>query len=64
MPWNESWVMEERLRFVARSLEGEGVSDICRSFGISRKTRYRIFKRHKEHVGAYPPPNMPSPHAP
>jgi transposase InsO family protein/transposase-like protein len=49
MPWKESSVMEERLRFVARLLEGESMSDVCRSFGISRKTGYKIFKRYKEH---------------
>ena len=49
MPWRESSVMEERLRFVARLLEGEGMSDVCRSFGISRKTGYKIFNRYKEH---------------
>jgi transposase len=41
--------MEERLRFVARLLDGEGMSDVCRSFGISRKTGYKIFDRYKEH---------------
>ncbi len=41
--------MEERLRFVARLLEGEAMSDVCRSFGISRKTGYKIFNRYKEH---------------
>ena len=49
MPWKESSVMEERLRFVARLLDGEGMSDVCRSFGISRKTGYKIFNRYKEH---------------
>ena len=49
MPWKESSVMEERLRFVARLLEGEGMSEACRSFGISRKTGYKIFKRYKGH---------------
>ena len=37
--------MEERLRFVARLLDGEAMSDVCRSFGISRKTGYKIFNR-------------------
>jgi hypothetical protein len=36
MPWTETSVMEERLRFVARLLEGEPMSDVCRAFGISR----------------------------
>ncbi len=49
MPWKESSVMEERLRFVARLLDGEGMSYVCRSFGISRKTGYKIFNRYKEH---------------
>jgi hypothetical protein len=30
MPWKESSVMEERLRFVARLMEGEPMSDMCR----------------------------------
>ena len=38
MPWKETSVMEERLRFVARLLEGEAMSELCRGFGISRKT--------------------------
>ena len=48
MPWKESSVMEERLRFVARLLDGEGMSSVCREFGISRKTGYKIFNRYKE----------------
>jgi len=39
--------MEERLRFVARLLDGEGMSDVCRSFGISRKTGYKIYNRYR-----------------
>ena len=35
--------MEERLRLVARLLDGEGMSEVCRSFGISRKTGYNIY---------------------
>ena len=49
MPWKESSVMEERLRFVARLLDGEAMTDVCREFGISRKTGYKIFDRYKEH---------------
>ena len=49
MPWKESSVMEERLRFVARLLDGEAMTDVCRQFGISRKTGYKIFDRYKEH---------------
>ena len=49
MPWKESLVMEERLRFVARLLDGESMSYMCRQFGISRKTGYKIYNRYKEH---------------
>ena len=49
MPWKEWSVMDERLRFVARLLEGEAMAAVCREFGISRKTGYRIFDRYKEH---------------
>ena len=41
--------MDERLRFVGRLLDGEAMSDVCREFGISRKTGYKIFSRYKEH---------------
>ena len=49
MPWKASSVMDERLRFVARLLDGEAMTDVCREFGISRKTGYKIFDRYKEH---------------
>src|SRR5215472_3064256 len=48
MPWKASSVMEERLRFVARVLDGEAMTDVCRDFGISRKTGYKIFDRYRE----------------
>jgi len=41
--------MDERLRFVAQLLDGEAMSEVCRAFGISCKTGYKIFKRYKEH---------------
>lgn len=47
MPWKECSVMEERLRFVARVLDGETMTEVCREFGISRKTGYKIFDRYK-----------------
>ena len=49
MPWKASSVMEERLRFVARLLDGQAMTEVCREFGISRKTGYKIFDRYKEH---------------
>src|SRR5580692_7386485 len=49
MPWKESSVVDERLRFVAQLLDGEPMTEVCRAFGISRKTGYKIFDRYKEH---------------
>jgi transposase InsO family protein len=40
--------MEERLRFVARLLDGETMTDVCREFGVSRKTGYKIFNRYRD----------------
>ena len=40
--------MEERMRFVLRRLDGEPMSDLCREFGISRKTGYKIFERYEQ----------------
>ncbi len=48
MPWKVCSAMEERLRFVARLIEGEAMTDLCREFGISRKTGYKLFNRYKE----------------
>ena len=36
-------------KFVARLLDGEAMSEVCRTFGISRKAGYKIFERYKEH---------------
>ena len=48
MPWKECSVMDERLQFVARRLAGEPMADLCREFGISRKTGYKIFDRYQD----------------
>ena len=54
MPWKECHIMDERLRFVARLLEGEKMAPLCAEFGISRKTGYKIFDRYKDcGVGAF-----------
>jgi len=42
MPWKECSVMDERVKFVARRPGGEAMADLCREFGISRKTGYKI----------------------
>ena len=48
MPWKECDRMDERVRFVARLLDGEKMAPLCREFGIARKTGYKIFGRYKE----------------
>ncbi len=40
--------MDERMRFVARLLDGEKMAALCREFDISRKTGYKIFSRYKD----------------
>ncbi len=40
--------MDERVRFVGRLLDGESMSDVCRAFGISRKTGYKIWDRYRQ----------------
>ena len=45
MLWKKCSVMDERLQFVARRLAGEPMAELCREFGISRKTGYKIFDR-------------------
>jgi putative transposase len=49
MPWKECHVVYERLRFVARLLDGEKMTTVCAEFGISRKTGYKIFDRYKDY---------------
>ena len=48
MPWKECHVVDERLRFIARLLDGEKMAGLCREFGISRKTGYKIYARYKD----------------
>jgi len=40
--------MDERLKFIARLLDGEKMAPLCREFGISRKTGYKILTRYNE----------------
>lgn len=48
MAWKECRIMDERIKFVARLLEGEKMSLVCREFGITRRTDYKIYDRYKE----------------
>ena len=48
MPWRVSKVVNERMRFVVRLEDGERMTDLCREFGISRKTGYKILNRFRK----------------
>lgn len=47
MPWKECSIMDEKLKFVARYLDGEKIAPLCREFGISRVTGHKIIERYK-----------------
>jgi transposase len=40
--------MDERLKFIAQLLDGQKMAALCREFGISRKTGYKILKRYRD----------------
>jgi putative transposase len=42
MAWKVSNPMDEKMKFIAEILKGEdSFADLCRAFGISRKTGYK-----------------------
>jgi transposase InsO family protein len=47
MPWKESSSVTERMKFVSRLIDGERMTDLCREFGISRKTGHKIWNRYR-----------------
>jgi putative transposase len=49
MPWKECHVEDERLRFIARLLDGESMTALCAEFGISRKTGYKVQDRYQDY---------------
>ena len=50
LPWKETSVESERLQFIERHSAGEEtVSELCRKFGISRKTGYKLIGRYEIH---------------
>jgi transposase InsO family protein len=50
MPWKETNKVNERMQFVSRLESGERMSDLCREYGISRTTGYKV-KARFEHYG-------------
>mgnify|MGYP001172697119 CR=1 FL=1 len=48
MPWNRTDWMAERVKFIAAYLEYEACfADLCRDFGVSRKTGYKWVRRYE-----------------
>ena len=53
MSWRASGVLEERVRFAVEWESGEWtMSELCRHYGISRKTGYKILSRWQEQGAA------------
>lgn len=48
MPWKETSVMDERMKFIGRLLSGEKMAPLCKEFGISRVTGHKIWNRYQE----------------
>ncbi len=49
MPWIETCVMEERIKFVMDVLDGSySMTELCSYYGISRKTGYKWVDRHDQ----------------
>lgn len=48
MPWKETCTLDERLQFVVEYLKAVGeMSELCKEFGISRKTGYKWLARYE-----------------
>jgi transposase InsO family protein len=49
MPWKASTPVDLRMEFIERLNRGERVTDLCREYGIARKTGEKFQKRFREH---------------
>ena len=48
MPWHKTNPVNERLKFVAAAQRGDKtMTELCREYGISRKTGYKILSRYR-----------------
>ncbi|MGZ2368712.1 helix-turn-helix domain-containing protein [Ancylomarina sp. YFZ004] len=46
MPWKETTTMEQKIEFIFEWRTGNyTITEICKSFGISRPTAYKIITR-------------------
>jgi len=47
VPWKETCHVSERLSFMKRLEQGDRMTDVCREFGVSRKTGYKLWARYQ-----------------
>ena len=46
MPWKDTTIMEQKIEFICEWRTGKyTITELCRSFGISRPTAYKIIAR-------------------
>ena len=49
MPWNQTCPMDEKIKFIAAVKSGQdNFAEICRQFGISRKSGYKLMQRYEQ----------------
>jgi len=49
MPWKETNVLEERMKFISDWLSGDyTMSELCRAYGVSRETGYEWRRRYED----------------
>ena len=48
MPWHQTHEVNERMKFVAAAQSGRAsMTELCKQFGVSRKTGYKILRRYE-----------------
>jgi len=63
MPWTRTDWMSERVKFIAAYLEYEAsFTDLCRDFGVSRKTGYKWVRRYEADGAAALEDRLRAPH--
>ncbi len=48
VPWKSSTPVDLRMEFITRLHKGERITDLCREYGISRKTGHKLKNRYEE----------------
>ncbi|HYQ42358.1 MAG TPA: helix-turn-helix domain-containing protein, partial [Polyangiaceae bacterium] len=48
VPWKAKEPVDLRVEFVGRLQRGERMTDLCREYGVSRKTGHKLWRRYQE----------------